>query len=107
LTTKSLDNIFARQLTYGAEEQGSPFLWRDATRSEEQLYHAPHAFPGATCPTNKASRFSGARYVEDSVFVLFILNFCRKELVLNMSFVFYLMNGFIICICGTVSFLTA
>jgi hypothetical protein len=24
-----------------------------------------------------------------------------------MSFVFYLMNGFIICICGTVSFLTA
>lgn len=85
LTTKSLDNIFARQLTYGAEEQGSSFLWQDATRSEEQLYHAPHAFPGVTCRTNKASRFSGARYVIDSAFLLFILNFCRKELVLKYA----------------------
>lgn len=60
LATKSLDNIFARQLTYGTE-QGSPFLWQDATRSEEQLYHAPHTFSGTPCSANKASRFSGAR----------------------------------------------
>jgi hypothetical protein len=81
LTTKSLDNIFARQLMYGTEERGSPFLWRDATRSEEQLYHASHAFPGATRPANKASRFSGAQYVAYSVLLLFLLNFCRKVLV--------------------------
>ncbi|GFG33681.1 hypothetical protein Cfor_12295, partial [Coptotermes formosanus] len=60
LATKSLDNIFARQLSSGTE-QGSPFLWQDATRSEEQLYHASYSLPGATCPANKGSRFSGAR----------------------------------------------
>jgi hypothetical protein len=67
LATKSLDNIFARQLSYGAGEQGSPFLWREATRSEEQLYHTTCTFPGTTCLAHKASRFSGARYVEDYV----------------------------------------
>lgn len=77
LATKSLDNIFARQLTYGTE-QGSPFLWQDATRSEEQLYHAPHTFSGTTCFANKASRFSGARFVEDSGFILFVFNLHRR-----------------------------
>ncbi|KDR11389.1 hypothetical protein L798_14021 [Zootermopsis nevadensis] len=80
LTTKSLDNIFARQLTFGAEEQQSPFLWRDATRSEEQLYHAPHGFPGAAYPKNKASRFSGARYVEVSLFLCLYLVFVENNL---------------------------
>jgi hypothetical protein len=71
LATKSLDNIFARQLSSGTE-QGSPFLWQDATRSEEQLYHASYSLPGATCPANKGSRFSGARYVENYLFQLFL-----------------------------------
>jgi len=65
MATKSLDNIFARQLTSGTGEQQSPFLWRDATRSEEQLYHTSYSLPRTTCPENKASRFSGARYVEN------------------------------------------
>jgi hypothetical protein len=63
MATKSLDNIFARQLTSDTGEQQSPFLWRDATRSEEHLYHASYSFPRTTCPESKASRFSGARYV--------------------------------------------
>jgi hypothetical protein len=74
LATKSLDNIFARQLTYGTE-QGSPFLWQDATRSEEQLYHAPHTFSETAGPSNKASRFSGARFVEESGFIRYVFNF--------------------------------
>jgi hypothetical protein len=77
LATKSLDNIFARQLTYGTE-QGSPFLWQDATRSEEQLYHAPHTFSGTSCSANKASRLSGARFVEDFGFTLYVFNFHRR-----------------------------
>jgi hypothetical protein len=66
LITKSLDNIFARQLTSGTE-QGSPILWQDATHSEEELYHASHSLPGATRPGNKASHLSGARYVENDL----------------------------------------
>ncbi|XP_069702984.1 uncharacterized protein [Periplaneta americana] len=60
LATKSLDNIFAKQLSSGAE-RGSPFLWRDVTRSEEQLYHTPKSFSGTTYLRNKVARFSGAR----------------------------------------------
>jgi hypothetical protein len=64
LATKSLDNIFVRQLTYGTEQR-SPFLWQDATRSEEQLYHAVHTFSATTRSANKDSRLSGARFVEN------------------------------------------
>jgi hypothetical protein len=74
MATKSLDNIFARQLTSSTGEQGS----KVATRSEEQLYYASYSLPGAVCPAHKASRFSGARYVENYLFILLYLKFAEQ-----------------------------
>ncbi|PSN49262.1 hypothetical protein C0J52_08197 [Blattella germanica] len=59
--TKSLDNIFARQLTGGRDEQGSPFLWRDATRSEEHLYSGSLQQSEPASQPSTPSRFSVAR----------------------------------------------
>ncbi|XP_067003721.2 uncharacterized protein [Anabrus simplex] len=55
LSTKSCDNIFARQVVCERERErgivGNPLSWRDATRSEEMLYSSPskHQRPQMSC----------------------------------------------------------
>ncbi|KAJ9575704.1 hypothetical protein L9F63_007463, partial [Diploptera punctata] len=61
MATKSLDNIFAKQLSGEGEDKSSPFLWRDATRSDEHLYHGSFNLPTAVCQPSTPSRFSVAR----------------------------------------------